>query len=480
MMELFLTFQRLFSITDFITGLLFFIMGFIILLQFQQYKHLSNLKVVKKIWLLGLFGLLQGIAQWVGALIPISLAPHVPSYFSYWLNLVEVFLNTVSYCALYWFAVEVLILALGRDYYLRGTVIFLSLLWVLIVSVTYSNHWIGWLNLSLAWSRFLLALPGSILAALALNLQAKEFSSVGLPNLVKNLYGAIISFCLYAVACGLHIPNTPVLTIFSGSWYSSLADILRTIAGLGMAGFIIRIMEIFNVESNKKLAAAQHREAILQERLRIGRDLHDGVIQSLYAIGLSLEVAGTTIDTSVPKTKEIINNVMENLDRTIKDIRYFILDLTQPEGGNQKWPDQLMNLVESFSASGILVQLSYEVAEDTTSFAPHKAQELLYIFREALSNIARHSQAKKASINVHQAGEQLHISIADDGRGFQLDEALADGLLCGRGINNMAERVKKLGGKFSITSQPSRGTTIQITVPLRMLKYTSSTVDARD
>lgn len=455
-------------------------MGFIILLQFHQYRHLSNLKIVKKIWLLGLFGLLQGVAQWVGVLIPISLAPHVPSHLSYWLNLGEVLLNAVSYCALYWFAVEALILVLGRDFYLRGTVVFLSLMWLFIFSVTYSSHWIGWVTMSIAWSRFFLALPGCILAALALNLQAKEFSSVGLPNLVKNLYGAIISFCLYAVACGLHVPNIPVLTIFSGSWYSSLADILRTIAGLGMAGFIIRVMEIFNVENNKKLAAAQHREAILQERLRIGRDLHDGVIQSLYAIGLGLEVASTTMDTSVPKTKEIINNVMENLDRTIKDIRYFILDLTQPEGGNHKWPDQLMNLIESFSASGILVQLSYEVAEDTTSFAPHKSQELLYIFREALSNIARHSQAKRASINVHQKGEHLHISIADDGRGFQMDEMLGDGPLSGQGLNNMAERVKRLGGELNIFSQPSRGTTIQITVPLMMLKDTSLPVDTRE
>lgn len=470
-MELFLTFQRLFNITDFIAGLLFFIMGFIILLQFKQYRHLSDLKIVKRIWLLGLFGLLQGVAQWVGALIPISLAPHVPGYLSYWLNFGKVLLNTVSYCALYWFAVEALILVLGRDYYLRGTAILLSTLWLLIFISTYSTHWIGWLAMSLTWSRFLLALPGSILAALALNLQAKEFSRIGLPNLVKNLYGAIISFCLYAIACGLHIPNTPVLTIFSGSWYSSLADILRTIAGLGMAGFSIRVMEIFNVENNKKLAAARHREAILQERLRIGRDLHDGVIQSLYAIGLSLEVAGTTIDTSIPKTKEIINNVMENLDRTIKDIRYFILDLTQPEGGNQKWPDQLMNLIESFSATGILVQLSYEVAEDTTGFAPHKSQELLYIFREALSNIARHSQAKRASINVYQEGEQLHIFIADDGRGFQLGEILNDGLLSGQGLSNMAERVKKLGGEFSVSSQPSQGTAIQITVPLMVLKH---------
>lgn len=472
-MELFLTFQRLFNITGFITGLLFFMMGFIILLQFQQYKHLSDLKIVKKIWLLGLFGLCQGLAQWAGAFIPLSMAPHVPGYLTFWFTLGEVLLNTVSYCMLYWFAVEVLTLVLGKDYYLRVTVVFLSLLWLGIFMFSYSPGGIQWLHVALTWSRFLLALPGSILAALALTVQAKEFSSVGLPNLVPNLYGVITSFCLYALACGLQVPNAPLLTFFSGAWYSSLAGILRTIAGLGMAGFIIRVMEIFNVENRKKLAEAEQREAILQERLRIGRDLHDGVIQSLYAIGLSLEVANTTIDVSPAKGKEIIANVMDNLDRTIRDIRYFILDLTQPEEGSLKWPDQLMNLIESFSASGIQVQLSYQVAEDTISFDPRKAQELIHIFREALSNIARHAQARQASINICQEGEQLYIAIADDGRGFQMDEIMDSDALSGRGLNNMAERVKNLGGEFSITSRPSQGTKIQMRIPLVMLKQGS-------
>lgn len=473
-MELFLTFQRLFNITGFITGLLFFMMGFIILLQFQQYKHLSDLKIVKKIWLLGLFGLCQGLGQWAGAFVPLSLAPHVPGYLTFWFTFGEMLLNAVSYCALYWFAVEVLALVLGKDYYLRATAVFLSLLWLAIFSASFSPGSVSWLHGGLTWSRFLLALPGSILAALALNMQAKEFGRVGLPVLERNLYGAIASFCLYAVACGLHLPNAPLLTIFSGAWYSSLAGILRTIAGLGMAGFIIRVMEIFNVEHNKKLAAAQQREAILQERLRIGRDLHDGVIQSLYALGLSLEVASTTLDTAPAKAKEIIVNVMENLDRTIRDIRHFILDLTQPEESGLKWPDQLMNLIESFSASGIQVQLSYQVAENTISFDPQKAQELIYVFREALSNIARHSQARKASISIYQEGEELHIAIADDGRGFRPEEAWQEGGLSGRGLHNMAARVEGLGGEFHITSRPSQGTKIEMKIPLAALKRSFS------
>ncbi|NLC77794.1 MAG: hypothetical protein GX750_09285, partial [Clostridia bacterium] len=234
-MNLFLTVQQLFNFTDFVTGLVFFIMGFIILLQYYQYKHLSDLKIVKKIWILALFGLLHGLGQWVAALMPISLAPHVPTYLSFWFYLWQLLLNAASYFCLYWFAVETMSLVVKKNGFLRFSALFLATLWLLIFLLTHSLNWIAWLNTGLVWSRFLLALPGSILAALAFNLEAKEFRSVGMPNLVNNLYGVILSFCLYALSCGLSPPNAPLFTIFTGSWYAALADVLRTVGGLGMA-----------------------------------------------------------------------------------------------------------------------------------------------------------------------------------------------------------------------------------------------------
>lgn len=465
-MNLLMTIQQLFNFTDFITGLVFFIMGFIILLQYLQYKHLSDLKIVKKIWILALFGLFQGLGQWVAALMPISLAPHVPTYLSFWFNLWQVILNTVSYCCLYWFAVEVMSLVLKKNGYLKFSAILLTFIWLLIFLLTHSLNWILWLNTGLTWSRFLLALPGSILAALALNMEAKEFSSVGMPNIVNNLYGAIASFCLYAISCGLNPPKAPLLTFFSGYWYAAGADILRTVAGLGMAVFLIRVMEIFNIENNKKLAAAQHREAVLQERLRIGRDLHDGVIQSLYAIGLSLEVASNNLDISLPKSKQILDNVMDNLDATIRDIRHYILDLTLPEGQAAKWPENVRALVEAFADTGIDIQLSYRVAGNTLNLDAHTAQELQYVIKEALSNAARHAQATRVQVNISKKGDNLDIAVIDNGVGFEIEE-LGDDLLSGNGLRNMQERVENLGGEFAIVSKIAQGTEVLIKLPLK-------------
>lgn len=467
-MNLFLTVQQLFNFTDFVTGLVFFIMGFIILLQYYQYKHLSDLKIVKKIWILALFGLLHGLGQWVAALMPISLAPHVPTYLSFWFYLWQLLLNAASYFCLYWFAVETMSLVVKKNGFLRFSALFLATLWLLIFLLTHSLNWIAWLNTGLVWSRFLLAWPGSILAALAFNLEAKEFRSVGMPNLVNNLYGVILSFCLYALSCGLSPPNAPLFTIFTGSWYAALADVLRTVGGLGMAAFIIRVMEIFNVEHNKKLAAAQHREAVLQERLRIGRDLHDGVIQSLYAIGLSLEVANNTLDTSLPKGKELLNKVMENLDATIHEIRHYILDLTLPEEQDARWPDQLRALVDNFASAGLEINLIYEVP-DNLDLNLLVSQELLYVLRESLSNATRHAQATRIQVRITERQGQLQVAVLDDGQGFD-PEKLGDGLLSGHGLKNMQQRVENLGGEFKITSQLGQGTQVQINLPLKSVR----------
>lgn len=462
-MELLMTIQQLFNFMDFITGLVFFIMGFIILLQYLQYKHLSDLKIVKKIWILALFGLFQGLGHWIAALMPISLAPHVPTYLSFWFSLWQVILNTVSYFCLYWFAVEVMSLVVKKSDYLKLTVVFLAFIWLLIFLLTHSLNWIVWLNTSLTWSRFLLAFPGSILTALVLNLEAKDFRSVGMPTIVNNLYVAIASFCLYALSCGLNPPNVPLLTFFTGSWYGTLADILRTVGGLGMAISLIRVMEIFNIESNKKLAAAQHREAVLQERLRIGRDLHDGVIQSLYAIGLSLEVVNNTLDTSLPKSKRILNNVLDNLDATIKEIRHYILDLTLPEGQEVKWPGSVRALVDTFADTGLDIKLSYRVAGGTLNLDSHTAQELLYVVKEALSNAARHAQATQIQVDISGNEGNLDIAIRDNGVGFEI-ERLGDDL---SGLKNMKERVENLGGEFAVVSKIAQGTEVLIKLPLR-------------
>jgi signal transduction histidine kinase len=465
MMNLLMAIQQLFNFTDFITGLVFFIMGFIILLQYQQYKHLSDLKIVEKIWILALFGLFQGLGQWGAALMPISLAPHVPPYLSFLFSLWQVFFSTVSYCCLYWFAIEVMSLALKKNNFLKFSVLVLIAVWLFIFFFTHSYNWVIWLNTSLIWSRFLLAFPGSILAALALSLEAKEFRSVEMPAIVNNLYGAIVSFCLYALSFGINPPNVPLLTIFSGAWHVTLADVLRTTGGLGMGVFLIRVMEIFSIENNKKLAAAQHREVVLQERLRIGRDLHDGVIQSLYAIGLSLEVVNNTLDTSLPKSKQILNSVMDNLDATIREIRHYILDLSLPEGQGPKWPENVRALVEAFAHTGLDIQLSYRVAGNALNIDPHTAQELQYVIREALSNAARHAQATQIQVNISKKGDNLEIAVVDNGVGFEIEKS-GDDLLTGKGLRNMQKRVENLGGEFAIAGKIAQGTEVLIKLPL--------------
>lgn len=201
---------------------------------------------------------------------------------------------------------------------------------------------------------------------------------------------------------------------------------------------------------------AEQRLAVFEDRDRIGRDLHDLVIQRLFAVGLSLQSVSRM--SEVPQVTARIEAAVDDLDATIKDIRRSIFALGAT-AGTADLQTELTNMVDrAASTMKFRPRLRIEgplrtlVAEDT---APH----LLAVLGEALSNASRHAEARSVTVTVH-AGDNLELVVTDDGRG--LPENVQE---CG--LRNIRERATKLGGSCTITSSPGGGTTIAWSVPLR-------------
>jgi signal transduction histidine kinase len=198
----------------------------------------------------------------------------------------------------------------------------------------------------------------------------------------------------------------------------------------------------------------QQRLAVFEDRDRIGRDLHDLVIQRLFAIGLGLQSTSRLIHHEEAASR--LDAAVDDLDATIKDIRRSIFALGSM-GNTADIQVEATRLVDR--AAGTLKfrpTLTFE-GPVRTLVGPKIAPDVLAVLAEALSNASRHAEASAVMVHL-SAGEQVTLTVSDDGRG--LPEKLAES-----GLSNMRDRAERLGGGCEVSSEPGSGTTVCWSVP---------------
>lgn len=215
---------------------------------------------------------------------------------------------------------------------------------------------------------------------------------------------------------------------------------------------------------NVRLISQSRRLAILEERERIGMDLHDGVIQSIYAVGLQLEHARLLMPTDPDQAEERINQAIDSLNHTIRDIRSYILDLRPRQMHAENLIDGIRSLIEDFRTNA-QIEVIFEAPEDTQSNLPQaKSLALFHICQEALANIAKHAHAQQVKIALWRSPDRFLLEIHDDGQGFDQEQT---SMTLGHGLANMHTRASNVGGDVEITSDLDEGTTILAWVPYR-------------
>ncbi len=215
---------------------------------------------------------------------------------------------------------------------------------------------------------------------------------------------------------------------------------------------------------NARLHENERRLAVLQERDRIGMDLHDGIIQSIYGVGLSLDNALHTIDEDFDFAKVRIKELIEGLNQAIRDIRAYILDLRPRQLGNDDLMDGLKRLVTEYRAN-TFAEVSLTGPKDELNHLPQtNSLALFHICQETLANAAKHSGAKRVDITVWTTSDRLMMEIHDDGKGFDVAKMA---MTIGHGLSNMQTRARSVGGEVDITSVIGDGTTVLAWVPRR-------------
>jgi PAS domain S-box-containing protein len=217
----------------------------------------------------------------------------------------------------------------------------------------------------------------------------------------------------------------------------------------------------------------RQRLAVLDDRGRISRELHDGVIQSLFGAGMMLESISETTGVS-PQARDGIARVAQMIDNTMVDIRSYIFDLSPSALTDRSLEEGLRLLAEDFEKASS-IHCSIEVDPQAVIGLDEAAPQIIQISREALSNVARHSHASECDLRLYRENADVLLEIRDNGRGFQPSNVKA-----GSGLKNIRGRAAQIGAFVEFVSRPQAspsptggahggGSTVRIHIPLASL-----------
>ena len=262
----------------------------------------------------------------------------------------------------------------------------------------------------------------------------------------------LLSGWLAAVVTGAAVLLRIGAFFFAGIHPVTVAVEVGTIATVAAVGWLAAVT----------VSAYWAAQALAEERERIARELHDGTIQSLFAVGMGLRAARLAEDHEVRKG---IDEAIGELDQVIRELRNYVFGLRPILLADRQLDQALEELVRDLQEKTrvkAVADIDHMVAAGLTP----KAGEVIQLAREALSNVGRHANAHTCRLSLRREGRLAVLEVRDDGRGF--DVSGVDG--SGQGLANMRQRAAALGGSVTIEAGPAQGTSVRIAIPMALMK----------
>ena len=453
----------------FIYGQVFFVLGLAITLQSLRY---SRLPLARRLHWLAAFGYTHALNEWGDIFIPIQ-AQYLPSPIIHLLKTVQVIILAMSFAFLFQFGIEGLRPLPGRWRYLRFAPLGMFLFWLFVMMgpllfMEHADRLEEWHRDSAITARYLLGTSGAITAAYSLRMQAqKAIAPFNLPDILSMLKLAGMALLGYAFFGGLVVPSA---SYFPASvlnqeklqeWTLLPVQVYRSLLGLILTYAMLRSLEVFHLELDRHIASMEETQILLAERERLGRELHDGTLQTVYASGLLLQTAQRNIARQDYDNAAIqVQQAMEQLDQAVADIRQHIGELHVKSSG-QSLVEGLREVVDS-SALGSFAQVHMQLdLPPETALSSLQVGHLLAIANESISNIIRHAHATQVEIALGLSDDHnLFLEIKDNGVGLPQD------MVPGYGLYNMRDRALLLNGSFSVRNLPGKGVIIRVDIPL--------------
>lgn len=426
---------------------------------------------------LGLFGLVHGAHEWFEMCYILTCGVQTPA--TAWVFLLRLLLLSTSFLLLLLFSFRLIV---GREKSRLASKLLLVpvavwligfiLIWLLAPGDTASSD---------VYTRYTLALPGSILAAWGLLRQRERFIRSGLSSFGQDVLLAALAFLVYGLVGQVFsnpsrlFPSTILNATVFEEWFGFPIQLLRAATACMTTVFIVRSLRSFEVEFSQKLETLQAEmlrhvvHAQEAERQRIARELHDETGQTLTALSMGLRGLSETLTARPERAAEkaqklevLSTNGLAELQRMVSGLR----------------PPQLDDLgllpALRWFAHDISERCGLRVIVNSPSRLPDLSPELrttLYrIAQEAVTNAVRHAQASQINLSISVEHPILTLQIQDNGKGFDVAQTLSTtrDRPCW-GLLGMQERARLIGSEFHIDSHPGKGSTVRVLVNLEIV-----------
>ena len=469
----------------FLYGLAFFSMGLLVILEGNR---ASDLRLRKALRPLAGFGIVHGIHEWVEMFEQMEiLIGHnlqvVPEY-------VRLALLAVSFVSLIAFGTYLLAYTETAQRVITLVPIGLEAIWVFGLVTFRGNYppdeiW----GIADVWTRYTLAIPGGLLAAIGLVAQQRAFRRSGLVRFGQDALWAAVAFAWYGVAGQFFVKSTALFpsNIINQDTFLELfgfpVQLFRAVMAIVAAIFVSRFLRAFQVESEQKIKELQearleeaHQSEALKgelyrrivdaqeaERQRIARDLHDETGQALTAIGMGLRGISTALknEHKQDQTISILRDLEALTAGSLQELQRLIADLRPSHLDDLGLLATIRWYVNELKARTNL-DIEIKVSGEEKVICPEYSTSIFRIMQEALTNITKHAEATKVQIHIIFDPEEVRIGVEDNGRGFDMDDINRKKSW---GVIGMEERATLLDGKFFLYSGPGNGTMVEIVIP---------------
>lgn len=228
-----------------------------------------------------------------------------------------------------------------------------------------------------------------------------------------------------------------------------------------MAGSLesrLRLLQQFG-EADVMEKLQSNQDAVMEERRRLARDLHDTVSQQLFALHMSASALPKLLEMNPEAAKTVVNQLVTMSHHAQRQMRSLIAQLRPLELEEQTLEEALGKWFPDYcNQNGLQGKLEVSLPDGLSEAIEH---QLFLIIQEGMANVVKHAKAKHVSLTLYDAGHQLVLQIADDGIGFTVDPAKRSSY----GLATMKERAERLGGNAEIRSKPGSGTAVHIHIP---------------
>jgi signal transduction histidine kinase len=222
-------------------------------------------------------------------------------------------------------------------------------------------------------------------------------------------------------------------------------------AAIALLAYCIYLWRVRQVESRFN--------AVLAERNRIAREIHDTLAQGFVAVSVQLQIVGRVLSQSTETARQHLDEAQELVRSGLDDARRAIWELRSQSAENRDLASQLLQIADRLTASAD-IKTQVEVHGTYRPLSERTESELLRIAQEAITNVVRHAAATRIDIHLHFTRRRVKMTIVDNGQGFAGDApSAADGHF---GLTGMSERAQQIGGSVTVTSRQGQGTQVRV------------------